>query len=96
MDGAPVVGPAALGWARDQNDTAMLRRWVSFDADGVVPEARAHGNACGPGAVAATIAFARARGAACATLLDHTTSFDVMPRGTPTDFVGYAGLVYAA
>lgn len=90
------VGAAALAWARDENDAAMLARVAALDADAIVAEARLHGNACGPGAVAAALAFARARGAGCATLLDHTTSYDVRPSGTPTDFVGYAGVVCSA
>ena len=47
------------------------------------------------GAVAATMAFAPAAGARRGLLLDYTTSHDEMPRGEPTDFVGYAGVAFS-
>lgn len=89
-------GPAALAWVRDENDRRMIDRMIDMDAEGIVPEARERRNACGPGAVAATIAFAAARGATRGVLLDYTTSFDEDPRrNEATDFVGYASVAFS-
>jgi AmmeMemoRadiSam system protein B len=61
-----------------------------------VKEAVANRNACGAGAIAATIAACKASGATQATLLEHTTSYDVLSRTFPEpmrDAVGYAAMV---
>ncbi|MFO0971810.1 MAG: AmmeMemoRadiSam system protein B [Phycisphaerae bacterium] len=91
------VGEAALAWARDVNDRQMIDRMLSLDAEAIVPEAARHLNACGAGAVAATIAACRALGATRAQLLEHTTSHEVLAqrlREPATDAVGYAGIVF--
>ncbi|NLD74576.1 MAG: AmmeMemoRadiSam system protein B [Chloroflexi bacterium] len=91
---APVgVGEAGLRWAHE-NDARLLEKAVGMDADGVMAEAQAHHNACGPGAVAATIRTAAGLGATEGHLLHYTTSHDVMPQGQPTDLVGYGAIVY--
>lgn len=87
-------GRAALAWVRDVNDAAMVAAATAMRGDEVLAEANRHANACGPGAVAAAIAFARARGAARGRLVEYTTSHDVHPRGEPSDFVGYAGVLF--
>ncbi len=88
-------GPEGLSWARDVNDRRMLDLILAFRADEIVPEARAHHNACGAGAIAATVAACRADGADSARLLRHTTSADVMGgRFRGADAVGYAGIVF--
>lgn len=87
-------GRAALAWVREVNDAAMVAATTAMRPDEVLAEANCHANACGPGAIAATLAFARERGAAHGRLVDYTTSHDVHPRGEPTDFVGYAGVVF--
>jgi AmmeMemoRadiSam system protein B len=55
------------------------------------------GNACGPGATAATVAFAREMGCERGRLLAQTSSSEVM-RGkmgtTSTDSVGYAAIIF--
>lgn len=93
------IGPAALTWAKEKNDRRMLDLILAMQADAVVGEARTHQNACGSGAIAATIAACAAAGATTATLLQHTTSFEVLSsrfREAPTDAVGYAGIVFEA
>ena len=78
------------------NDRRMLDLMVQVQPDTVVAEAREHRNACGSGAIAATLAFARQRGRSNGELLCHTTSHDV--EGKPTEAfdmaVGYAGMVF--
>ena len=65
------VGEAALEWAK-ANDRRLLERVTDLAAEQVVPEARAHANACGAGAIAAMLAACRetgrdARRACCGT-----------------------------
>jgi hypothetical protein len=87
------TGEKAHEWMRE-NDARILDLATLLRAEEVVPEARARRNACGPGALAAAVAFARARGAASGRLLERTDSHEVT--GEPGEFemaVGYAGLV---
>ncbi len=87
------TGAEALERTR-ANDARVIRLMLNMQAESIVPETRAHRNACGGGAVAATVAAARALGARQGTLLEYTTSHHVMPRGKATDFVGYAAVVF--
>jgi hypothetical protein len=91
-------GEAGIRWMRDENDKRMLDLMVRLDADAVVPESRARWNACGAGAVAATLAAARELGAERGTVVQYTTSYDVMRREMGRDSadaaVGYAGVVF--
>ncbi|NLG50622.1 MAG: AmmeMemoRadiSam system protein B [Chloroflexi bacterium] len=87
------VGEPGLEWAK-QNDARVLDLATRMLPEDVLEEAHAHHNACGAGAIAATIAFAAARGATEGVLLHYTTSHEVMPMGRPTDFVGYGAVVY--
>jgi len=87
------VGEAGLRWARD-NDARVLDAAVRMDADRVLAEARSRHNACGPGAIAATIRCVATLGATLGTLLYYTTSYDVMPEGMPSDLVGYGAVIY--
>ncbi len=90
------VGAAALQWAKEVNDRRMIDLVLSMRESAVVEEAVTNKNACGPGAVAATLAACKAYGAARATLLEHTTSFDVlsaMGHEPMRDAVGYASII---
>ena len=87
------VGPRALEWTHE-NDRRLLDLAVDMRAEGVLREAQRHHNACGAGAIAATIAFAAACGASRGQLLHYTTSHEVMPMGPPSDMVGYGAVLY--
>jgi AmmeMemoRadiSam system protein B len=87
------TGEQALEWVR-ANDERVIAMMLQMQAEQIAPEATAHRNACGGGAVAATVAAARAAGAQEGVLLEYTTSYHVMPRGPATDFVGYAAVVF--
>ena len=97
-------GEDALRWAKDENDRRFIDLCLKLDAESVVTEARERRNACGPGAVAALLAYARERGAKKGVLLGHSTSFEEETRLTgrsasamePDLFVGYAGIVFLA
>lgn len=91
------VGPKALRWAKEENDRSFLDRLLAFDAEGALKDALEKRNACGAGAAAATVSAAAAMGATSAELLDHTTSHEAKPDASmPTDFVGYASVVFRA
>lgn len=90
-------GPAGMEWARE-NDRRLLKLIESMRADKVVEETSSRQNACGGGAVAATVAACSAMGATRGVLLEYTTSAEVMARvyNTPAeDAVGYAAVVFA-
>lgn len=84
-------GQAALDWTL-ANDRRVLALIEQLDAQGVLREAKAHQNACGAGAVAATIAYAREAGATSGLTLHYTTSHEVMPLGQARDLVGYGAV----
>jgi hypothetical protein len=90
-------GEPGIRWARDVNDRRFIRYVADMEAEAVVPEASAHRNACGSGAVAATIAAAEVFGATGYSELRHTTSADVERRlgGTPVNSVGYEAGVFS-
>jgi AmmeMemoRadiSam system protein B len=69
-----------------------------MQADQIVPQADRHHNACGAGAVAATVAACAEMGAAAGLLLQYATSAEIMLRvyhATSDDAVGYAAMVFA-
>jgi hypothetical protein len=92
------TGAAGLRWMRNENDRRMLDLMERMDAEGAVAEAEARSNACGSGAVAATLAAARELGAARGVIVEYTTSADVMRqrmgREETDAAVGYAGVVF--
>jgi MEMO1 family protein len=90
------TGDEALSWAKEVNDAAIIKLALDMKEDKIVGEAQEHHNACGSGAMAATVGAARARGARRGILLEHTTSHDIMPTRQASDFVGYAGIVFPA
>jgi AmmeMemoRadiSam system protein B len=90
------TGAQGMTWAKEVNDRRMIQRMLALDAASILPEAASHQNACGAGAVAATLAAARCLGADRAALLEHTTSREVTGDASAQDAVGYAGIVFLA
>jgi AmmeMemoRadiSam system protein B len=91
------AGREGLAWAKDVNDRRMIDLCLKLAAEEVVNEANHHHNACGSGAVAATLAAARQCAATSAHLCRHTTSAEVLHEklGPMTDAVGYAGIIFS-
>ena len=87
------VGEQALEWTK-ANDKRLLDCAIEMHPLEVLEEASAHHNACGAGAIAATMAYAAELGATRGVVLHHTTSYDVMPTGRPSDMVGYAAVIF--
>jgi AmmeMemoRadiSam system protein B len=90
-------GPQSEAYARN-NDQRMIQRIETLDAKGVLVEANEHRNACGGGAIAATIAAVRGLGATSARLLEYTNSYQVIrqlqPSAADDTTVGYAAMVF--
>jgi AmmeMemoRadiSam system protein B len=89
-------GAEALRWSKEVNDRRMIDLMLEMRAEGAVEEAVKYRNACGGGAIAATLAACAAYGAKRTHLLEHTTSAEVgrsFSGETPRDAVGYAGIV---
>lgn len=90
------AGAAGLQWAREVNDRRMINLIRTMETDPLIDEALQHRNACGAGALAATIEACKACGASNAMLLEHRTSEDAAAgMGLPpsVDGVGYASMV---
>lgn len=91
------VGRQGIAWATD-NDKRLLELVESMSAEQIVDETSQHLNACGGGAVAATIAACRALGAEHGYVLNHTNSYEMLKPYYPSDrsdAVGYASVVFA-
>ena len=86
-------GPRAHAWFRD-NDNRILRLAEEMQAEEIVPESQEHDNACGAGALAATVAAARELGAIHGYVIEHTDSFSVVPEKEFRMGVGYAGILF--
>lgn len=89
-------GQDPVTWTREVNDRRMIEVMERVAAEEAVPEFRESLNACGPGAIAATLAYARAAGATGGHLLHHVTSAEVRPTAGKQNFVGYAAMVFEA
>jgi hypothetical protein len=91
-------GPRGVEWAVE-NDRRMLDLIEVMEADKIIPEADARGNACGAGAIAAAIAACAAQGATKGICLAYTNCYEVLRRMDPNHAdettVGYASVVFA-
>jgi len=86
-------GRSAHEWMK-RNDQRIIGLALSLKDDEIVPEANVNKNACGAGALAATVSAAKAFGCSGGTLIAYTTSFDVAPEPEFRMGVGYAGLLF--
>ncbi|MFC1493116.1 AmmeMemoRadiSam system protein B [candidate division KSB1 bacterium] len=86
-------GDKALEWMHD-NDRSIIDLALNMEPDKIIDEAREKRNACGSGALSATVSYAKEMGADKGILLDYTTSHEVYTEGDFKMGVGYAGLVF--
>ena len=81
------------------NDRRMIDLMEAMDAEHIVGEAHRHGNACGAGAIAATVAACAELGATAGRCVQYTNSYEVMhslyPGHSDDTTVGYASVVFA-
>ena len=87
------VGERARQWM-SSNDRRMIDLALAMKSGNIVDEARSNQNACGSGALAATVAAAETLGARRGYLLNYRTSFDAAPEPVFRFAVGYAGMVF--
>jgi MEMO1 family protein len=78
----------------EENDARMIKLALLMKAEEINKEAQGNYNACGAGALAATVAAVKAMGAVKGRLLQYTTSYDVLPEGEFAMAVGYAGILF--
>jgi AmmeMemoRadiSam system protein B len=97
-DFAPMgTGKNALEWAKEVNDKKFIDLTLKLKPADLLASAVKDGNACGPGAAAATVAAAKKLGCKRGLLLGHNTSNEIMLQKmgtTGADAVGYAGIVF--
>ena len=91
-------GAAGEQWTR-RNDRRMLDLIEAMADEQIAGEAAANRNACGAGAVAATLAACKHLGAARGICLEYTNSYEVIHAAAPNHpddtTVGYASVVFA-
>jgi AmmeMemoRadiSam system protein B len=93
--------PAGCGeegyiWAKEINDRSFLNSVISLEAQACLSKGVNDRSACGAGAVAAAVEYARSRGSTEGILLKHTHSCEVLGREylcTTDSTVGYAGIL---
>ena len=91
------TGKNALEWAKKVNDKKFIDLTLKLKPAELLAGAVKDDNACGPGAVAATVAAAKKLGCKQGLLLGHNTSNEIMQQKmgtTSADAVGYAGIVF--
>jgi len=91
------TGKNALEWAKKVNDKKFIDTALKLEPEDLLAGAVKDGNACGPGAAAATVAAAKKLGCRRGILLEHTTSNEIMLEKmgtTSADAVGYAAIVF--
>ena len=91
------TGKNALEWAKNVNDKKFIDLTLKLKPVELLASAVKDGSACGPGAVAATVAAAKKLGCKEGLLLGHNTSNEIMLQKmgtTSADAVGYAGIVF--
>lgn len=89
------TGNKAVAWTRE-NDLRFLQSVVDMQREEIVPLAEHDRSACGAGAVAAAVGWARERGCDAGRVLAYTNSYEVMPRGEADHLVGYGAVAFDA
>jgi AmmeMemoRadiSam system protein B len=90
-------GETGYRWAHE-NDRRLLDIIERLDIDAVVPEANQRHNACGSGAIAATLAACQQLGATTGHTIEHTDStreLSPLGYGDANNSVGYASVLIA-
>lgn len=91
------TGKHALEWAKQVNDKKFIDLALKLKPEELLASSVKDGNACGPGAAAATVAAAKELGCKQGVLLAHTTSNEIMLEKmgtTSAEAVGYAAIVF--
>lgn len=86
------LGSRAAEWVRETNDRRFIEAAVSGSWKEALSAALSDSSSCSPGAAAACIGFAQARGVGIGRLLAYAQSADLQPSSS---FVGYAAISWA-
>ncbi len=87
------LGKEGLEWMK-KNDRRIIEIMVNMNLDKIISETQKNRNACGGGAILASLSAFKELGIEKGMVLGYTTSYDERPFGEPSDAVGYAGIVY--
>jgi len=85
------IGANAVRKIKNDIDQRIITLMLNLEEDKIFEEVCKNRNACGSGAIAATIAAVKTMGATKGILLEYKSSYDVMPSNS---FVGYAGIIF--
>ena len=91
------TGREAVLWAKNKNDRYMIDLICNMKFDQITDTAQTFHNACGAGAIAATIRYAADKGADKGVLLDQTCSYEIMEKKfgqSDMNSVGYAAIAF--
>jgi hypothetical protein len=88
-------GPDAHEWMK-RNDARIISLAAALREDEIVGEAEANRNACGAGALAATVGAAKMLGCRAGKVVAYATSFDIAPEREFRMAVGYVGMIFCA
>jgi len=86
-------GINALKWVKEENDKSIIELMINLRADEIIDDSIKRRNACGAGAITATVSAAKNLECKKGFLLKYTTSYDVHPEDM-SSFVGYCGVVF--
>ena len=87
------IGAGAQEWVKKENDGKFIEFALNLDGDAIIPYANKTQCACGSGAVACAVGFAKSSGVPHGKLLDYTNSL-ASGYGRGNDFVGYCSIIY--
>ena len=91
------VGEEAIRWAKEVNDMGFIDLALKMEAKELLELAEENASACGPGASASLVSYAKRLGKKQGVLLGHTHSNEVLAKKyhqTSEESVGYAAIVY--
>jgi len=88
------IGEKAVRWVKEQNDKRIVDLAVNVEYEKIIEEAEKNYNACCPGSLAALVATAHFFNIKKGALVEYKTSYDVLPEGAASDFVGYMGVIF--
>ncbi len=92
-------GLQGIRWSKEVNDQGLIEKIIGMDARGAMKYAQENQAACGPGALAATIALAEELSARRVEVLEHTNSYEVLHRcygEIGDDAVGYGAIIFGS
>ncbi len=88
------TGIKALNWVKNTNDREIIDFALELDSVNVLKSGNSKHNSCCSGAIAAGVELAKLIGCTSGKLVDYYTSADIGGEKSPSDFVGYSGIIF--